>query len=63
MSNYAKGSIDDGLKAKISQIQSSILARGYKTVFMLNSLEHESFPAHRATIVGILTFMSRKIAL
>ena len=40
------------------------LARGYK-FFLLNSAEHENFPAHNVkmlTVVGILTFMSRKIA-
>ena len=38
-----------------------IRPRGYKTFFMLNSTEHEIFPAHNVkmpTIVGILTFMS-----
>ena len=38
--------------------------RGYKTFSMLNSTEHEIFPAHKCvkipTIVGILTFMSGK---
>ena len=33
----------------------------YKTFFMLNSAEHEIYPAHNVkmpTIVGILTFIS-----
>ena len=37
--------------------------RGYKTFFMLNSTRHENFPAKNVkmpTIVGILTFVSRK---
>ena len=42
------------------------LARGYKTFFMLNSAEHEIYPAHKCLnannswhfIVGILTFIS-----
>ena len=37
--------------------------RGYKTFFMLNSIEYEFFPAHKCklpTIVGIFTFMSGK---
>ena len=39
--------------------------QGYKNSFMLNSTEHENFPAHKClnannSIVGILTFMSRK---
>ena len=34
----------------------SNLARGYKTFFMLNSAEHEIYPAQ--TITGILTFSS-----
>ena len=38
--------------------RSKIRPRGYKTFFMLNSAEHEIFPAH--TTVGISTFMSRK---
>ena len=25
----------------------SIRSRGYKTIFMLNSIEHEIFPAHK----------------
>ena len=33
------------------------LARGYKTFFMVNSAEHEVYPAHKCCI---LTFMSRK---
>ena len=35
--------------------------RGYKTFFILNSAEHEIYPAHNVkmpTIVGILTFIS-----
>ena len=35
--------------------------RGYKTFSMLNSAEHEIYPAHNVkmpTIVGILTFIS-----
>ena len=45
-------------------------ARGYKTFFMLNSVEHEILNAHKYKIikkfglysafVGLLTFMSRK---
>ena len=38
-------------------------ARGYKTFFMLNSGEHEIFlliSVKMPTIVGILTFISRK---
>ena len=41
--------------------------RGYKTFFMLNSTEHEIYPfillinVKMPTIVGILTFISRKI--
>ena len=39
-------------------------ARGYKKIFMLNSAEHEIFfqltNVKMPTIVGILTFMSRK---
>ena len=41
----------------------TIRPRGYKTFLMLNSTEHERFPAHNVkmpTVVGILTFMSRK---
>ena len=38
--------------------------RGYKTFFMLNSIEHEIFfqliNVKMPTIVGILTFMSRE---
>ena len=37
--------------------------QGYKTVFMLNSTEHEIFlliNVKMPTIVGTLTFMSRK---
>ena len=37
--------------------------RGYKTFFMLKSGQHEFFPAQNVkmpTIVGILTFISRK---
>ena len=37
--------------------------RDYKTFFMLHSTEHEIFPAKNVempTIVGILTFISRK---
>ena len=63
-------------------LPSSIRARGYKTFFVLNSVEHEISNAHKyknikkfsfcqaqisgecyfscSTIVGILTFMSRK---
>ena len=40
-----------------------MLAQGYKICFMLNSAEHESFPlinVKMPTVVGILTFMSRK---
>ena len=36
--------------------------QGYKTFFIINSTEHEIFPAHNVkmpTIVGILTFISR----
>ena len=37
-------------------------SRGYKALFMLNSAEHEVYPAHNCckipTIVGILTFIS-----
>ena len=40
------------------------LPRGYKTVFMLNSAEHEIFflliNVKMPTDVGILTYMSRK---
>ena len=41
-----------------------IRPRGYKTFFMLNSTEHENFPAHvkMPTTVGILSCMSGKIA-
>ena len=37
-----------------------IRPRGYKTFFILNSAEHEIYPAHvkMPTIVGILTFIS-----
>ena len=44
--------------------------RGYKTFIMLNSAEHEIINAHKyksiknvkmKTILGILTFMSKKI--
>ena len=42
----------------------AIRARGYKTFFMLNSIEHEIFPplinVKMPTIVGILTCMSGK---
>ena len=43
-------------------------ARGYKTFFMLNSAEHEFFPAYKCenankNVNGILTFMSRKNAI
>ena len=76
----------------MKQFQKEIRARGYKTNFMLNSVEHEILNAHKykntciknlfiqlfsdsdkprmlfflftnvkmSTIVGILTFMSRK---
>ena len=27
--------------------QIAVWARGYKTLFMLNSAEHETFPAHK----------------
>ena len=57
-----------------------IMARGYETLFMLNSIEHKLLISHKyekikkfsifpaqislecyfSTIVGILTFMSRK---
>ena len=34
---------------------------GYKKNFMLNSAEHEIFPAHKMPIIfGILTFVSGK---
>ena len=42
---------------------SSTRPRGYKTFFMLNSAEHEFFlviNVKMPTMVGILTFMSRK---
>ena len=42
---------------------SSSRPRGYKTFLMLNSTEHEIFPAQIVklpTVVGILTFMSGK---
>ena len=41
--------------------KSDIWTRGYKTFFMLNSAEHEIYPAHKCIkkIVGILTFISR----
>ena len=34
--------------------------QSYKTLFMLNSTEHEIYPAHvkMPTVVGILTFIS-----
>ena len=37
------------------------MPQGYKTFSMLNSAEHEIYPAHKVrmpTIVGILTFIS-----
>ena len=40
--------------------------QGYKTFFVLNSTEHEIFPALNVkmpTIVGILAFMSRKYSI
>ena len=40
-----------------------IWPRGYTTFFMLNSIEHEIFlliNVKMPTVVGILTFMSRK---
>ena len=39
------------------------LPRGYKTLFMLNSIDHEIFlfiNVKMPKIVGILTFMNRK---
>ena len=32
--------------------------QGYKTFFMLNSAEHEIYPANKCLNVGILTFIS-----
>ena len=45
------------------QQQSEIRPRGYQTFFMLNSTEHEFFlliNVKMPTVVGILTFISRK---
>ena len=51
------------LSCLCTHIISKARARGYKTFFMLNSIEHEICPAHNVkmpTIVGILTCMSGK---
>ena len=34
-------------KHKFNQVLSTTWSRGYKTFFMLNSVEHEIFPAHQ----------------
>ena len=51
------------MKAKTmtpDQTVTAVRPRGYKTFSMLNSAEHEIYPAHvkMPTIVGILTFIS-----
>ena len=54
----------DGLndRATGAQAHMTAWARGYKTSLMLNSAEHEIFPANQCgnTIVGISIFISRK---
>ena len=48
---------------KFENNETNARPRGYQIFFMLNSTEHKIFPAHNVkmpTIVGILTFMSRK---
>ena len=54
------GIIQDVLKPRLSTM---VWSRGYKTFFMLNSVEHAFSPlinVKMPTIVGILTFMSGK---
>ena len=57
--------VHTGVEGKNFPIQQT-RSRGYKTFFMLNSTEHKILIAHKyeniknSTIVGILTFMSRK---
>ena len=45
----------ENLSSGLRTINNSSRAQGYKTFFMLNSAEHEIYPAHK---FGILTFIS-----
>ena len=46
----------ENLSSGLRTINNSNRAQGYKTFFMLNSNEHEIYPAYN---FGILTFISR----
>ena len=45
-------------KAILSHHNHTYWPQGYKTYLMLNSIEHEIYPAHKC-FVDILTFISR----